>query len=213
MKLTAKTLSLLQNFGAINQGIIIKEGKRLRTLSVLENIYAESDIDVEFPREFGIYDLNELLATISLLDSPELEFKSDHVLITSGSTKIKYYYSSPSLIVSPPDKDLTLQDKVATLTLSKQNLSRILKAGAALKLKELKFTNSGVVVFVTKGGDNQVAIGIDVDGDIQGTPTIKIDNMRMLEDDYTVNVYERAVEFISQHDSSLRYVVTVEAGK
>ena len=38
MKLSDNTLTVLKNFAGINNSILVKEGKRLRTISVAKNI-------------------------------------------------------------------------------------------------------------------------------------------------------------------------------
>ena len=75
MKLSDKTLSLLKNFSTINQSILFKKGSKLRTVSVMKNILAEASIEEEFPRDFGIYDLNQYLNGLSLHNDPELNFE------------------------------------------------------------------------------------------------------------------------------------------
>ena len=66
MKLSEKTLTVLKNFAGINNSILVKEGNQLRTISVAKNILAEANIDEEFPRPFGVYDLNQFLNGLSL---------------------------------------------------------------------------------------------------------------------------------------------------
>ena len=44
MKLSDTTLTVLKNFAGINNSILVKEGSRLRTISVAKNILAEADI-------------------------------------------------------------------------------------------------------------------------------------------------------------------------
>ena len=56
MKLSDNTLTILKNFAGINNSILVKEGNKLRTISVAKNILAEADITEEFPRDFAIYD-------------------------------------------------------------------------------------------------------------------------------------------------------------
>ena len=61
MKLSDSTLTVLKNFAGINNSILVKEGKKLRTISVAKNILAEANITEEFPRDVAIYDLNQFL--------------------------------------------------------------------------------------------------------------------------------------------------------
>ena len=78
MKLSDSTLSLLKNFSTINQSILFKQGNKLRTISVMKNILAETTISEELPKDFGIYDLGQFLNGLSLHNSPELDFHEDN---------------------------------------------------------------------------------------------------------------------------------------
>ena len=72
MKLSDSTLTLLKNFSNINQSLLFKEGNSLRTISVMKNILAEATIDEEFPKDFGIYDLNQFLSFLP--STPQLRW-------------------------------------------------------------------------------------------------------------------------------------------
>ena len=67
MKLSDSTLTILKNFAGINNSILVKEGKRLRTISVAKNILAEAEIKENFPKDFAIYDLNQFLNGLSFI--------------------------------------------------------------------------------------------------------------------------------------------------
>jgi len=84
MKLSEQTLDILKNYSTINSNFYCGGGKTLRTISIMKNILAEADIDEDLP-EFGLYDLSEFLSTVSLYDSPNLDFEDTHVTITNGS--------------------------------------------------------------------------------------------------------------------------------
>ena len=68
MKLSEKTFNLLKNFSSINQSILFKEGKSLRTMSVMKNILAE--VEEDFTKDFAIYDLVQFLNNVSLCANP-----------------------------------------------------------------------------------------------------------------------------------------------
>jgi hypothetical protein len=92
MKLSEKTLSLLKNFSGINQSILFKQGNKLRTISVMKNILAEVEVEEEFERDFGIYDLNQFLNAMSLYQNPQLKFANDsYVGISEGKCTIQVF--------------------------------------------------------------------------------------------------------------------------
>ena len=110
MRLSDKTLMLLKNFSTINQSILFKQGNSLRTISVMKNILAEATIEEDIPKDFGVYDLNQFLNALSLHQRPELDFKNDgYTVISEDKARSKYFFADPNVIVSPPEKEITLQ--------------------------------------------------------------------------------------------------------
>ena len=88
MKLSDSTLTVLKNFAGINNSILVKEGNRLRTMSVAKNILAEANITEEFPRDVAIYDLNQFLNGLGLHSDPDLDFSPEsYITIKEGSEK------------------------------------------------------------------------------------------------------------------------------
>ena len=105
MKLSDNTLNILKNFAGINNSILVKQGNKLRTISMAKNILAEADISEEFPRDFAIYDLNQFLNGLSLHQDPDLDFNQDTYLsIKEGKRRVKYFFADPNVITSPSRK-------------------------------------------------------------------------------------------------------------
>ena len=119
MKLSEKTLTLLKNFSNINQSILFKQGSSLRTISVMKNILAEATIDEDLPTDFGIYDLGQFLNGLALHNRPELDFQNEgYVYIKEGRMRSKYFFADPKVIVTPPEKEITLPSEDVSFTLS-----------------------------------------------------------------------------------------------
>ena len=135
MQLNKVTHDILKNFSEINTNILIKPGNELNTISTMRNIFAKATITESFDNEFGIYDLNEFLSVVSSLDKPSLTLKDKYMTIsTEGSkSKAKYFYSDPSVIVSP-QKDVTMPESDVTFSLSESNLAQLQKMAAILSL-------------------------------------------------------------------------------
>ena len=109
MKLSDNALAILKNFAGINNSILVKEGNKLRTISVAKNILAEAEIKEEFPRDFAIYDLNQFLNGLSLHQDPDLDFREDSYLsIKEGKRRVKYFFADPNVIIAPPEKEIQL---------------------------------------------------------------------------------------------------------
>ena len=132
MKLSDSTLSILRNFAGINNSILVKKGNRLRTISVAKNILAEANLNEEFPSDFALYDLNQFLnVNNSLFRNPELDFTDKgYVVISEGKSKQTFFFADPNVIVTPPDKDITLPTEDVCFELSTEQLDKLLKAAA-----------------------------------------------------------------------------------
>ena len=135
MKLSDNTLALLKNFAGINNSILVKQGNRLRTISVAKNILAEAEITEEFPRDFAIYDLNQFLNGLSLHQDPDLDFTEEsHLSIKEGKRRVKYFFADPNVIISPPDKDIQLPSQDVCFQLDSTSLEKLVKAAAVYQL-------------------------------------------------------------------------------
>ena len=137
MKLSEQTISVLKNFSSINQNILVKHGAELRTMSTMKNILGEAIISESFPRDFGIYDLNEFLGVLTLVKDPELEFDNDNYLtVNSGRSKIKYFYSDPSILTTPPET-FNAPECDVNIEISEKVLDQVLKASAVMQLPDI----------------------------------------------------------------------------
>jgi len=77
MKISKETLEVLKNFSAINPNLVISEGNKLSTIAEAKNIMASTEVSETFPKEVGIYDLNEFLSAHSLIEDADLEFGNE----------------------------------------------------------------------------------------------------------------------------------------
>ena len=97
MKLSDSTLTVLKNFVGINNSILVKQGSKLRTISVAKNILAEADISEDFPKDVAIYDLNQFLNGLSLHQDPNLDFTEESYLtIREGKRLSLIHISEPT---------------------------------------------------------------------------------------------------------------------
>ena len=104
----------------------------------MKNILAEATIDEDFPKDFGIYDLNQFLNGVSLHQSAELDFQNDsYVVIREGRSRSKYFFADPNVIVTPPEKSIALPSEDVCFTLDTKELDKLLKAAAVYQLPDL----------------------------------------------------------------------------
>jgi len=152
MKLSDKTVNLLKNFSNINQSVLIKQGKQLRTISVMKNILAEATVEEDFPKDFAIYDLNQFLNGLSLHQNAELDFQNDqYVVIKEGKSRSKYFFADPNVIVAPPEKSINLPSEDVCFILDTKELDKLLKAAAIYQLPDLSAVGeAGVIKLVVR---------------------------------------------------------------
>ena len=215
MKLSDKTLSVLKNFSAINQSILFKEGKSLRTISVMKNILAEAEVEEDFPKDFGIYDLNQFLQNIDLHQNPELAFKTDeYVVIKEGKSRSKYFFADANVIVTPPEKSITLPSQDVCFVLSTEQLAKVLKAAAVLQLPDLSVVGeAGVVKLVARDKRNDTSNDFSVvvgESEEDFTFNFKVENMKILPGSYEVVISKQLLSRFQSKDHKLTYYIALE---
>ena len=215
MKLSDSTLSLLKNFSTINQSILFKQGTRLRTISVMKNILAEATIDEEFPKDFGIYDLNQYLNGLALHNNPELNFENDgYVVIKEGRSRSKYFFADPSVIITPPEKSIDLPSEDVTFDLSTDQLDKLLKAAAIYQLPDLAVVGKdGVVKVVVRDKKNETSNDFAItvgETDATFSFNFKVENIKILPGTYTVVVSQKLLSRFTNKNQDLVYYIALE---
>ncbi len=215
MKLSDKTLSFLKNFSTINQSILFKQGTRLRTISVMKNILAEASIEEELPKDFGIYDLNQFLNGLSLHHNPDLDFANEgHVVIKEGRMRSKYFFADPQVIITPPDKEMTLPTEDVTFELSTEQLDKLLKAAAIYQLPDLTVEGgNGVVKIVVKDKKNDTSNSFSItvgETDKVFSFNFKVENIKILPGTYDVVVSSKLLSRFNSKNHDLTYFIALE---
>lgn len=215
MQLSDKTLNLLKNFAGINQSILFKQGKTIRTISVMKNILAEVNIDEEFERDFGIYNLNEFLNAMSLYQDPQLDFKNEsYVSIREGKTRSKYFFADPAVIVTPPDKSITLPSEDVSFELNTQQLDKLLKAAAVYGVPDLSVIGeNGVVKIVVRDKKNDTSNDYAVVvGETAASFCLnfKVENIKILPGSYNVTISNKLLSRFVSEDKNLVYYIALE---
>ena len=215
MNLSDKTLDILKNFAGINNSILVKEGNQLRTISVAKNILAEAEIEENFPRQFGIYDLNQFLNGLSLHVDPDLDFSPDSYLsIREGRRSVKYFYADPQVIIAPPEKEITLPTDDVSFTLDTNNLMQLLKAAAVYQLPDFSVIGeAGTVKLVVrdKKNDTSNSFSVDVaDTDKQFVFNFKVENIKIIPGSYDVVVSQKLLSKFTNDTYNLKYYIALE---
>ena len=215
MKLSEKTLTVLKNFAGINNSILVKEGNQLRTISVAKNILAEANIDEEFPRQFGVYDLNQFLNGLSLHQDPDLDFTEESYLnIREGKRRVKYFFADPQVIISPPDKQITLPSEDVHFELESSALDKLLKAAAVYQLPDLCVVGeAGAVRLVVRDKKNDTSNSYSVavgETDKEFSFNFKVENIKIIPGSYDVVVSSKLLSEFKNSTYNLKYYIALE---
>ena len=215
MKLSKETLSLIKNYAAINSNLLLKPGNKLSTIAVGNTIMSTVTVTETFTHQFGIYDVNEFLAALSLFNDPELEFDEKFVKIKEGNNSIKWFGASETAMVVPK-KDIIFPDAEINFTLPTALLNNILKTAPLLKASDVSFVGDGTNISVVVA-DKKNATGNSysyelIPSTLNFKVNIKVENLKMLTGDYDVSISSKKISrFTSKSGSDLVYYVAVEA--
>ena len=215
MKLSDNTLTILKNFAGINNSILVKQGTQLRTMSVAKNILAEAQIGEEFPRDFAIYDLNQFLNGLGLHQDPDMDFSPDSYLsIREGKRRVKYFYADPNVIISPPEKEITLPSEDVHFQLESTSLDKLLKAAAVYQLPDLSAVGGdGVVKLVVRDKKNDTSNEFAVvvgETDKVFSFNFKVENIKIIPGAYDVVVSSKLLSRFTNSQHDLKYYIALE---
>ena len=217
MELSEKTLKILQNFTTINQSLAFKEGRKLRTISVMKNVLAEAEIEEYIPKDFAIYDLPQFLNTLALYRDPDIDVSTNpnFAHIKSGaSQRSKYFFSDPSVIVAPPEKEMVLPSEDVTFNLGEEQLAKALKSSSILQLPDLSVVGGEgaikVVVSDRKNDtSNEFALVVG-QTDKEFSFNFKIENIKLIPGAYSVAISCKNLARFYNTNYKLTYFIALE---
>jgi hypothetical protein len=191
MKFCGETLSLLKNFASINMNMVFTPGDNVKTLSNANSIFAKATIKEEIPNEFYIYDLNSLLAMLTLVENQEVDFGDKSLIISSEKGKFEYFYSSADIVKAPPAGEIE-HTAIYSFTLTADDVQMIMKAAAITGAPTISVTNKNQNV-VLSIGDRKNLSSSNFKKDL-GTAFndfdvfIAVENLKVIPDAYEVTV-------------------------
>jgi hypothetical protein len=220
MKFSNETLGLFKNFASINTNIVFKQGDAVSTISNAKNVFAKATIKETIPNEFAIYDLNSMLAMLTLVDGQEIEFGDKCLTVTSPAGKFEYYYSNPEIVTGAPAGEIEHVD-VYKFKMTSEDIQMIMKAAAITGAPTISITNKNQAVTLSvsdrkndTASNFKKALGTSFDNfDV----FIAVENLKVIPDAYEVSVAKTAngkAKFLHfKHESrQLQYWIACEPG-
>lgn len=222
MKLSANTMNILKNFATINEGIYVKAGNVIETISKQKNILAKAELTDTFDAEFGIHDLNNFLGNITLTRDaqPEIEVEEKNIIIKglAGRSSTKYRKASKETILVPPDKTISMDTAEIKFSIDAQDLEWIFKVASALGSPNIAFVSDGETVnietFDAKDDASHVnSTKLNVVGNGKTYRMVfATENLRFVPGAYEVTIASKGIGHFKNTAMSVEYWVTTETG-
>lgn len=214
MQLSENTLNILKNFSTINPSILVKEGNVLSTISQQKSIFAKATVEETFPAQFAIYELSKFLGVLSLFKDPEIELSTNQMIIKSGKQSLNYTYADASMIVTPPEKDITFPDPDIEFNVTQEELQKVVRATGVLQLPDIAVVGDGheVRLHATNSKNpttDTFTVGVGTT-DKSFNMVFKAENIiKLLSANYSVKVSSKGLALFTS--DSVSYYVATEA--
>jgi hypothetical protein len=217
MQLNENTMAVLKNFASIQPNIVLHEGNTVKTIAEAKNVMAVATLDQTFTSTVGIYNLDEFLAVLGLVDTPELKFGDDFVTVSdsTGRSSVKYFYSDQSILTSPA-KDIPMPEAEVKFTLDLATLNKVRRAAGALGHEKMTITaNDGSIKLsvVDNTDATSNAFSITVPGSYETedfTFVMNIANLKLIDGDYDVSVSSRLISEFKNASTDVVYYIALE---
>jgi len=217
MKLSNETLTVLKNFSAINQGIQFKKGNKLTTVSSGKTVLAQANLKDDFPQDFCVYDLNQFLSVNALFkDSAELDFDDANVIFKSGRSKVKYRMTAKEMIVTPPEKEITLPSIDCKFTLTQEDYDWVMKTASVLSSPHIGIQSDGdtVEIITFDANDNSAHTNSIQVGEGNGKVykiVFKTENIKLIPGNYEVEISFKGIGHFTNTKDDIQYWIAFEA--
>jgi hypothetical protein len=217
MELTNNTMTVLKNFSGINQNLLVREGNTIKTISEAKNVLATAVVEESFPQPFGIYDLNEFIGVLGLVDQPRLKFEDESVTVgdSTGRSKVRYFFS-PEETLTTPQKDINMPESEVKFSLDSDTLNKVKRAASTLGHSEMSISvKDGTLTLSVVEAQNSTsnAFSIDIDGEFS-TPNfnfiMNINNLKLIPGDYEVELSSKFISRFKHKELNVQYWIALE---
>jgi hypothetical protein len=220
MKIADETINILKNFSTINEGIMIRKGKILETISKEKNILARAEVVDSFDEELGLYDINSFLGTLSM-NGNEIEFNGTTDVIIkgfNGKSKTKWRKTPENMIVVPPNKSINMDTAEISFELTEDEIKWFSRAASMLSAPNIVFASDGQTVEVKcfdikNDASNINTTEIDAKGNGKKYNMIfSTDNLKFIEGSYDVKISSKGISYFKHKKLPIEYWIMTAPG-
>ena len=215
MQISNDTIAKLKNFATINPNLVYDGNGKLKTISEAKNILASADVDID--KALSIYDVNEFLSIVGLVDDGDITINDNNCVISNGKSKVRYVFADPNILTSP-QKDITMPPADYSISLSEEDISNIIKAGSTLGHNTLRIEMTESQKGSIKVVDSTGASKNDYTLQEISSPTsaeslrfsfdILINNLKLIPGGYTVHLSSKLIS--KWEGTSANYFIALE---
>lgn len=215
MNISTNTISVLKNFSSINNSIFVNPGNQIKTISPQKTVLATADVDEDFKKPFGIYDLNQFLSVVGIFDNPDFKFEDTAVTISDKNSSVTYVYADQNMIMQPPSKELNLPDTVVDFELKSEVYKKTLQAAGVLQVPNWSVIGeNGKVSIIVKDAKSESsnAFRYEVgDTNSEFNLVFKVENLKFMPNDYNVKISSKGISHFSADNGKLSYWIATES--
>ena len=222
MKISQNTINLLQSFSQISSNLLVKPGSKLATRNgPVNSIQARAIVEENFPVQFAIYDLNQLLSLISVSQDPDIEFGEKSMIIRSGNGgEIEYFYADPTMVTAPSENPPQLED-IFTFDMTSSDITTIVKTASIVSatMMSIEAKNGSVIMSINDPKNNtshsfKKSLG---KSDLSFNVKMSIDSFKVVPDTYKVRISHAVAKsgkvlvfFFESTSRSLTYLIAAD---
>jgi hypothetical protein len=194
--------------------MIFQKGKEQRVNTNNKTIFGDVEFDEEFPVEFGIWDLKQLLSVISLFTDPEIDFEKEKLVIKEGKRKVNYFYSDIGLIKFFKNK-VTLPNVDIQFNLSKDTLTQLHKVAKVFNGEYIAVVGDKEKIYlqtINPKNDQQSSGSFEVgETDKEFRMVISMDRLIWVDGEYVVKISKEGIAKATCQDTVLSYIFTCDS--
>jgi hypothetical protein len=217
MNFSNDTLSILKNFAGIQPNMVFKSGNTIKTIAEAKNIVAKATIPENIDQDFGIYDLNDFLSSLSLFTTPTMKFSDDNksLHIEEGKSSMRYFFSDESNLTFP-QKDVVMPQTDVSFKLTADTLNSLRKATSLLGISTISVESvgTGIVVRVCDPKNSTSnTYGVEVEGNNGGHNFkffFEIASLKIINGDYDVAISGKLISHWKHSSLPVEYWIAIE---
>lgn len=223
MKISKNTLELLQSFANINPNLLVKAGNKISTRNAVNSVQSRATVEEDFPVQFAIYDLNQVLSLLSISQDPDIDFKESSMVIKSANGgEIEYFYADASLI-SPVSEVIPEIEKLFTFKLTPNDINTINKTASIVSATTISVVGDGKTATLLVNDpknktSNTFTKPLD-STDLKFDVKMSVDALKVLSDTYDVDIAHAVsksgakvlIFFLTSTTKKLTYLIAADA--